>query len=51
MMEFSQQGVASYPEGAGVVELGGRGVEDTPHMVTETAVRGFYKYYREVMGL
>jgi salicylate 5-hydroxylase large subunit len=51
MMEFSQQGVAAYPEGAAVLELGGRGTEDAPHMVTEAAVRGFYKYYRELMGL
>jgi len=51
MMEFSQRGVAGDPEGAAVVELGGRGTEDTSHMVTETAVRAFYRYYREVMEL
>jgi salicylate 5-hydroxylase large subunit len=51
MMAFSQSGVADYPAGATVLELGGAGVEDTPHMVTETAIRGFYRYYREVMGL
>jgi hypothetical protein len=51
MMEFSQQGVAADPNGAAVVELGGRGTEDAPHMVTETAVRAFYRYYREVMGI
>jgi salicylate 5-hydroxylase large subunit len=51
MMEFSQQGVGAYPEGEAVVELGGHGTEDTPHMVTETAVRAFYRYYREVMDL
>ena len=51
VMEFSQHGVAAYPEGSGVVELGGRGTEDAPHMVTETAVRAFYRYYRQVMEL
>ena len=51
MMEFSQSGVAPYPDAAGVLELGGRDVEDAPHMVTETALRGFYRYYREVMEL
>lgn len=51
MMEFSQHGVAGYPDSAAVLELGGRDVEDTPHMITETAIRGFYRYYREVMGL
>ena len=51
MMEFSQSGVAQYPEDAAVLELGGRDVADAPHMITESAIRGFYRYYREVMGL
>lgn len=51
MMEFSQHGVAASPERAAVVELGGTDVADAPHMITETAIRGFYRYYREVMGL
>ncbi len=51
MMEFSHGGVAQYPDAAAVLELGGRDVRDAPHMVTETAIRGFYQYYREVMGL
>ncbi len=51
MMEFSQHGVAHAPDAAAVLELGGRDSHDEPHMITETAIRGFYKYYREVMGL
>ena len=51
MMQFSQSGVSSYPNDAAVLELGGHDVHDAPHMVTETALRGFYRYYREVMGL
>jgi salicylate 5-hydroxylase large subunit len=51
MMEFSQRGVAEYPDGASVLELGGHDVGDAPHMITETAIRGFYRYYREVMDL
>jgi salicylate 5-hydroxylase large subunit len=51
MMEFSQHGVAAYPDSAAVLELGGSDVADTPHMITETAIRGFYRYYREVMEL
>ncbi len=51
MMEFSQQGVRCSPGSAAVLELGGRDCDDAPHMITETAMRGFYKYYREVMGL
>ncbi len=29
-----------------MVEMGGRGVGNEDHMVTETAIRGFYKHYR-----
>jgi len=51
MMEFSQAGVAEYPDGAAVLELGGDEIADAPHMITETAIRGFYRYYRQVMEL
>ncbi len=51
MMELGQRGVASAPEGLAVLELGGRDCASTDHMVTESAVRGFYRHYREVMGL
>lgn len=51
IMKFSQQGVGPYPEGAGVMEMGGRDWKDEPHMVTEGAIRGFYDYYRKVMEL
>ena len=50
MMEFSQRGVRHAPDAAAVLELGGRECADAPHMITETAIRGFYRYYREVMG-
>jgi salicylate 5-hydroxylase large subunit len=48
---MSQDGLAAFPEADCVVELGGRGTENTPHMVTETAIRAMYRYYREVMEL
>jgi salicylate 5-hydroxylase large subunit len=32
-----------------LAELGGREVEDTEHMVTETLIRGMYRYWRDVM--
>jgi salicylate 5-hydroxylase large subunit len=52
MMEASQGGVGAYPDaGAAVLELGGRTVDDAPHMITETAIRAFYRHYREVMDL
>ena len=31
--------------------MGGREVQDEEHMVTETAIRGFYQYYRRVMEI
>jgi len=51
MMEFSQRGVGTSPNTAAIIELGGEDVRDEPHMITETAIRGFYKYYRKVMGI
>jgi hypothetical protein len=33
------------------VEMGGRDVVNEPHMITETAIRGFYQHYRSVMEL
>lgn len=51
VMEFSQVGIAQAPQASGVVEMGGHDTEDTPHMVTESAIRAFYKYYREIMGV
>jgi salicylate 5-hydroxylase large subunit len=50
-MLLSQAGIAGNDERNCLVELGGRGVENTPHMVTETLIRGFYRHYRAVMGL
>ncbi len=31
--------------------MGGRDTENTPHMVTESSIRAFYKAYRQIMGL
>ena len=50
VMESAQSGVSRYPEAVAVVEMGGRDTEDAPHMVTEVAIRAFYKHYRDVMG-
>ena len=49
MIEFSQQAFDSKPGHRAVAELGGRGVDDADHMVTETLIRGMYRYWREVM--
>jgi salicylate 5-hydroxylase large subunit len=51
IIKLAQDGIARYDEGQAVVMMGGRGTENTEHMVTETAVRAFYKHYRRVMEL
>jgi salicylate 5-hydroxylase large subunit len=51
VMVMAQEGMTPYHERAGVVEMGGRGVEDQDHTITEVAVRAMYKHYREAMGL
>ena len=49
VIEMSQQGFAQHPERRTVVELGGRGGEETDHMVTESLIRAMYGYWRRVM--
>lgn len=51
IIERTQDGILPTPDAHGIVELGGRGTGDTDHMVTEVALRAFYKGYRAVMGL
>ncbi len=47
----NQDGIRGNAHRSGVAELGGRDYADTDHMVTEVAVRAFYRGYRRVMGL
>lgn len=49
VIEFSQQAFESKPFHRALAELGGRGVEDTDHMLSETLIRGMYRYWREIM--
>jgi salicylate 5-hydroxylase large subunit len=49
VIEFSQQAFESKPFHRTLAELGGRDVENTEHMVTETLIRGMYEYWRKVM--
>ena len=49
VIEMSQRAFESKRDGDMLVELGGRDVGDTDHMVTETLIRGMYRYWREVM--
>ncbi|MBT6891088.1 MAG: Rieske 2Fe-2S domain-containing protein [Gammaproteobacteria bacterium] len=51
VIKMAQDGVRHYADDAGLLLLDGRGTKDTPHMVTEVALRAFYKHYRKVMGL
>jgi len=48
---ISQWGIDPNAEADMLLEMGGHEVRDETHMVTETALRGFYKYYTDVMGL
>ncbi|MFC3675995.1 aromatic ring-hydroxylating dioxygenase subunit alpha [Ferrovibrio xuzhouensis] len=52
VIEFSQAGFAQTGgQGETVCELDGRGIAPTPHMVTETLIRGMYGYWRKVMEI
>jgi len=47
----AQDGIAADPDAAGIVEMGGHDYAECDHMVTEVALRAFYRGYRRVMGL
>ena len=49
VIEWSQQGFEQKPSHRTLVEMGGAGIGDTDHMVTETLIRGMYDYWRKVM--
>jgi len=49
-LEMCHKGFQEHPDEAAVLEMGGRDCRNENHMVTESAIRGFYKYYREIMG-
>jgi salicylate 5-hydroxylase large subunit len=49
VIEMSQQAFESRPAHRTLAELGGRDVADADHMVTESLIRGMYRYWREVM--
>lgn len=51
VIEFGQQGFEGSPNEAALVAMGGREIAPTDHMVTETAIRAMYKYWRGVMDL
>jgi salicylate 5-hydroxylase large subunit len=51
VMQLAQQGVAADPTGEGMLDLGLEDRGDVDHIVTEVAIREFYRHYREVMDL
>jgi salicylate 5-hydroxylase large subunit len=51
VIEFSQDGFRQNGDFTTLCELGGTDVGDTDHMVSETLIRGMYRYWREVMAL
>lgn len=50
VLRAAQEGIRDASASA-VVEMGGRDWEDADYMVTETAIRGFFHHYAELMGL
>ena len=51
VIEFSQEGFNQHGDFDTLCELGGTDVANSDHMVTETLIRGMYRYWREVMQL
>ncbi|MGE0821304.1 MAG: aromatic ring-hydroxylating dioxygenase subunit alpha [Candidatus Binatia bacterium] len=47
--ELVQQAIVRDYDATSVIEFGGRGVENEENLLTESGIRGFWKYYREVM--
>jgi anthranilate 1,2-dioxygenase large subunit len=48
--ELVQQAIVRDKDAASLVAMGGGAVADQESLVTETAIRGFWRYYRELMG-
>jgi salicylate 5-hydroxylase large subunit len=51
VIEFVQRAFEANSEARTISELDGRDVKATPHMVTETLIRGMYGYWREAMKI
>lgn len=51
VIEMAECGARQHSGESSLCELDGNDVQNTEHMVTETLIRGMYRYYREVMEL
>lgn len=48
--EIVQQAIQRDKDAASLIAMGGREIADEESLVTETGIRGFWRYYRELMG-
>jgi len=48
--EIVQQAIGRDQAACSFIELGGREVANQENLVTETALRGFWQYYRDLLG-
>jgi phenylpropionate dioxygenase-like ring-hydroxylating dioxygenase large terminal subunit len=47
---FVERGAVAAPDGVSLLEMGGEGTESQETRATETAIRGFWKMWRGIMG-
>jgi phenylpropionate dioxygenase-like ring-hydroxylating dioxygenase large terminal subunit len=47
---FVERGAVAAPDGVSLLEMGGGGTESQETRATETAIRGFWKMWRRIMG-
>jgi anthranilate 1,2-dioxygenase large subunit/terephthalate 1,2-dioxygenase oxygenase component alpha subunit len=48
---FVEKGIRGDLDDSAVVEMGGKSTGSMPTRATETSVRGFWKFYRELMDV
>ncbi len=48
--EIAQQAIVHEQDACSILELGGAEIRDEENLVNETAIRGFWQYYRQIMG-
>jgi hypothetical protein len=48
---FVERGAATAANAASLVQMGGAGTESQDTRATETAIRGFWKLWRSMMGM
>jgi salicylate 5-hydroxylase large subunit len=52
VMAFTQRGIEAAADASGIIEMDGRGWNaEELHAITESEIRAFYAYYRQVMEL